>query len=83
MALGMRGAERQDSAPAALDSLHRWARLVLVRHSITEASAAGRNLGQRTDPPLAAAGVELAERLAATLRAELDRAAARRAAPPH
>jgi broad specificity phosphatase PhoE len=46
--------------------------LILVRHSITEASAAGRNLGQRTDPPLAAAGVELAGRLGATLRLELD-----------
>lgn len=46
--------------------------LILARHSITEASAAGRNLGQRTDPPLAAAGVALASRLGSTLRAELD-----------
>jgi broad specificity phosphatase PhoE len=46
--------------------------LILARHSITEASAAGRNLGQRTDPPLAAAGTALAARLATTLRAELD-----------
>jgi ribonuclease H / adenosylcobalamin/alpha-ribazole phosphatase len=46
--------------------------LILARHSITEASAAGRNLGQRTDPPLAEAGVNLAARLGATLRAELD-----------
>jgi probable phosphoglycerate mutase len=45
--------------------------LILVRHSITEASAAARNLGQRTDPPLAPAGVELAERLGQTLAAEL------------
>ncbi len=45
--------------------------LVLVRHSITAASAAGRNLGQRSDPPLAAEGVELAGRLAATLALEL------------
>ncbi len=45
--------------------------LILARHSITEASAAGRNLGRRTDPPLAAAGVALATRLAATLREEL------------
>ncbi len=45
--------------------------LILVRHSITEASAAGRNLGQRTDPPLAAAGVELAEALGAALALEL------------
>ena len=46
--------------------------LILARHSITEASAAGRNLGQRTDPPLADAGLELAGRLARTLRAELE-----------
>jgi broad specificity phosphatase PhoE len=45
--------------------------LILVRHSVTAASAAGRNLGQRSDPPLAPAGVALAERLAVTLRAEL------------
>ena len=45
--------------------------LVLVRHSITAASAAGRNLGQRSDPPLAAEGLELAGRLAATLALEL------------
>jgi len=45
--------------------------LILVRHSITAASAAGRNLGQRTDPPLAEAGVELAGRLGATLAREL------------
>lgn len=45
--------------------------LVLVRHSITAASAAGRNLGQRTDAPLAPEGVALAERLGATLLAEL------------
>jgi broad specificity phosphatase PhoE len=46
--------------------------LILVRHSITEASAAGRNLGQRTDLPLTAAGVELAGRLGVTLGLELD-----------
>lgn len=46
--------------------------LILVRHSITEASATGRNLGRRTDPPLAAAGVELAAQLAAALATELD-----------
>lgn len=45
--------------------------LVIIRHSITAASAAGRNLGQRTDPPLAADGVALAERLGATLVVEL------------
>jgi broad specificity phosphatase PhoE len=45
--------------------------LILVRHSITEASAAGRNLGQKTDPPLADAGVELAARLGASLAFEL------------
>ena len=46
--------------------------LILARHSITEASAAGRNLGQRSDPPLAAEGTALAARLGDTLRAELD-----------
>ncbi len=45
--------------------------LILARHSITEASAAGRNLGQRSDPPLAAEGTALAARLGDTLRAEL------------
>jgi probable phosphoglycerate mutase len=45
--------------------------LILVRHSITEASAAGRNLGRLTDPPLADAGVELADRLAQALATEL------------
>ena len=46
--------------------------LILARHSITEASAAGRNLGQRSDLPLAPAGVALAERLGVALAAELD-----------
>jgi broad specificity phosphatase PhoE len=46
--------------------------LILARHSITDASAAGRNLGQRSDPPLATDGVVLAARLGETLRAELD-----------
>jgi broad specificity phosphatase PhoE len=45
--------------------------LILVRHSVTAASAAGRNLGQRTDAPLAPEGLALAERLGATLGAEL------------
>jgi probable phosphoglycerate mutase len=45
--------------------------LILVRHSITAASAAGRNLGQRGDPPLAPQGVTLARRLGATLVIEL------------
>jgi probable phosphoglycerate mutase len=45
--------------------------LILVRHSVTAASAAGRNLGQRGDPPLAPEGAALARRLAATLAAEL------------
>ena len=45
--------------------------LVLVRHSITAASASGRNLGRRDDPPLAEAGVEVAHRLGETLVAEL------------
>lgn len=46
--------------------------LILVRHATTAASESGRNLGQRGDPPLAAAGQQLATRLAAALRAELD-----------
>lgn len=46
--------------------------LILARHSITAASAAGRNLGQRSDLPLAPAGVELAARLGVALAAELD-----------
>jgi broad specificity phosphatase PhoE len=45
--------------------------LILVRHATTAASASGRNLGQRGDPPLAAAGRELATRLGVTLVAEL------------
>jgi probable phosphoglycerate mutase len=45
--------------------------LFLVRHSTTAASASGRNLGQRTDPPLAPEGVALATRLGATLAHEL------------
>ena len=45
--------------------------LILVRHATTAASASGRNLGQRSDPPLAEAGTELADRLGATLVAEL------------
>ena len=68
----MRGAERQDSARAALDSPAPMGTLIIARHSITEASAAGRNLGQRSDPPLAADGLALAARLGDTLRAELD-----------
>lgn len=45
--------------------------LILVRHATTAASASGRNLGQRQDPPLADAGIELADRLGTTLLAEL------------
>lgn len=45
--------------------------LFLVRHSVTAASAAGRNLGQRSDPPLAPEGVTLASSLGATLVVEL------------
>jgi ribonuclease H / adenosylcobalamin/alpha-ribazole phosphatase len=46
--------------------------LILVRHATTAASASGRNLGQRADPPLADAGMELARALGATLATELD-----------
>lgn len=45
--------------------------LILVRHAITAASAAGRNLGQRTDLPLSDAGFELAGHLGRTLTSEL------------
>lgn len=45
--------------------------LILVRHATTAASASGRNLGQRSDPPLADAGMQLADRLGSTLAAEL------------
>ena len=45
--------------------------LILVRHATTEASAGGRNLGQRGDPPLTDAGLALAAQLGTTLLAEL------------
>jgi broad specificity phosphatase PhoE len=45
--------------------------LILVRHATTAASESGRNLGRRSDPPLADAGVRLATRLGATLVSEL------------
>jgi broad specificity phosphatase PhoE len=46
--------------------------LVLVRHATTEAAATGRNLGRRSDADLTTGGRELAERLGAALRVELD-----------
>ncbi|HEX9609698.1 MAG TPA: histidine phosphatase family protein [Candidatus Limnocylindria bacterium] len=46
--------------------------LILVRHTTTAASESGRNLGRRSDPPLAPAGERLAVRLGATLAAELE-----------
>ena len=45
--------------------------LLLVRHSTTEASAGGRNLGQGSDPPLTEAGLELAAVLGQRLAQEL------------
>jgi len=45
--------------------------LIVVRHATTDASASGRNLGQRSDPPLSKAGLALATQLGATLAAEL------------
>lgn len=45
--------------------------LFLVRHATTEASKAGRNLGQRDDPGLAADGENLAARTGAAIRVEL------------
>ncbi|MGH2379729.1 MAG: histidine phosphatase family protein [Candidatus Limnocylindria bacterium] len=46
--------------------------LILVRHATTAASAAGRNLGQRTDLPLSDAGLTLADQLGRTLAVELS-----------
>jgi probable phosphoglycerate mutase len=46
--------------------------LFLLRHSATAASAAGRSLGQGSDPHLSDAGVALAERLGAAIAAELS-----------
>jgi len=45
--------------------------IVLIRHATTAASASGRNLGQRADPPLTLDGIELAHALGRALRAEL------------
>ena len=45
--------------------------LILVRHSTTADSVAGRNLGRNEDPPLAPDGVARAVRLADTLTSEL------------
>lgn len=45
--------------------------LVLVRHSVTDASQSGRNLGRRGDPPLTEAGATLAARLADVLAIEI------------
>ena len=46
--------------------------LFLARHATTEASAAGRNLGVRADPPLAPAGRTLAAHLGRAVRLEID-----------
>lgn len=45
--------------------------LFLVRHATTEASKAGRNLGQRSDQGLAAEGKRLASHTAAAIHQEL------------
>ena len=45
--------------------------LLLVRHAPTDASQERRNLGQGSDPPLAAAGVRIARRLGTVLAAEV------------
>ncbi len=45
--------------------------LFLIRHTTTDASASGRNLGGTSDMPLSPAGLRLAAALAETLRAEL------------
>ncbi|MGH2428049.1 MAG: histidine phosphatase family protein [Candidatus Limnocylindria bacterium] len=46
--------------------------LFLARHSITDASASGRNAGQASDPPLTAAGHDLALRLGEAIAVELS-----------
>lgn len=46
--------------------------LILARHATTTASASGRNLGGRSDAPLAPAGERLARQLAVSLAAELS-----------
>lgn len=46
---------------------------ILARHSTTDASAAGRNLGRASDMPLTDAGRALAHALGLTLAAELSR----------
>lgn len=53
------------------DTLGRVGSLFLVRHSATAASAAGRSMGQGSDPPLSDAGSALAEQLATAIAAEL------------
>src|SRR5205823_14943446 len=45
--------------------------LLLVRHSTTEASASGRNLGQGSDPPLTGEGGQLAGLLGTRIAQEL------------
>jgi probable phosphoglycerate mutase len=45
--------------------------LFLVRHATTAASASGRNLGRRADPPLTDAGRQLATRTGAAIVGEL------------
>jgi broad specificity phosphatase PhoE len=45
--------------------------LFLARHSVTAASASGRNLGQSSDPPLVPAGAALAVRLGEAIAFEL------------
>lgn len=45
--------------------------LYLARHATTAASASGRNLGQRDDPPLIDAGAALARQLGEVIRLEL------------
>jgi broad specificity phosphatase PhoE len=45
--------------------------LILVRHSLTESSENGRNLGQRSDPPLLPAGLDRARSAASAIAAEL------------
>lgn len=72
MGPGVRVGRRQDSADRPGRLRATMGNLILVRHAITAASASGRNLGRRSDPPLIPEGVALAERLGVTLAHELE-----------
>ena len=78
-----RGGPRQDSAPRDGRLGGAMGSLILARHAITEASAAGRNLGQRSDLPLAPMPAWSWPRSLGGAGRRARRAAARRAAAGH